>query len=390
MKKEYDLLIIGAGINGASIARDASLRGLSVCIIEKNKIASGASSNSSKLAHGGLRYLEHFEFSMVKKTLKERDILLETAPKYVKPLEFIYPVYTFSKRPFWKIKIGMKVYSFLSKQSKLPNYKILSPELISSICPQIKTKKLVGGASYFDGQLDDKEMVFANINCAKNNKAIIHEYSEVLEFIKENKKIKGISMLKNNKKETIYAKCIINATGAWANTIAKLDSKKTANLVSPTKGVHIVLPDIGLKKALILETPQDKRIFFLIPWKNQTLVGTTDTEFNNHPDDMSATKEDFRYLLKATNYYLKNHIFTYNDIIDSFVGLRPLEATEKKASDKSRDFSLIQSKSGLIHLFGGKYTSYRLMAELAVDKAIKHINPTQKLNQCITDKIELN
>lgn len=390
MKDFFDLLIIGGGINGASIARDASLRGLNVCIVEKNKLASGASSNSSKLAHGGLRYLEQFEFSMVKKTLKERDILLKTAPKYVKPLEFIYPVYKFSKRPFWKIKIGLKIYSLLSKKSILPTHKILTPSSIIKKCPQIKDSFLVGGASYYDGQLNDKEMVLANIKEAKDNNTEIHEHTKVINFIKENGKVTGINILKKNKEYKLFSKCIINTTGAWTNTIAALDNKNHSTLVTPTKGVHIVLPNIGLKQALILETPQDNRIFFLIPWNKKTLVGTTDTPFSDHPDNLKATQEDLRYLLKATNYYLKNHVFTYTDIIDTFVGLRPLQASTKNSSKKSRDFSIFQSESGLIHLFGGKYTSYRLMAEIAVDKIIAHINPLTPYKKCITKKIILS
>ncbi len=390
MKDIFDLLIIGGGINGASIARDASLRGLNVCIVEQKKLASGASSNSSKLAHGGLRYLEQFEFSMVKKTLKERDILLATAPKYVKPLEFIYPVYKFSKRPFWKIKIGLKIYSLLSKSSILPDYKILKPDSIIKKCPQIKDAFLIGGASYYDGQLNDKEMVLANIKEAQNYKTEVHENTKVISFIKENGKTTGVNIIKKNKEYKLYSKCIINTTGPWTNTIAALDNKTNSNLVTPTKGVHIVLPNIGLNQALILETPQDSRIFFLIPWNNKTLVGTTDTPFTGHPDNLNASQEDLRYLLKAANYYLKNHVFTYNDILDTFVGLRPLQTSNKNASKKSRDFTIIQSESGLFHLFGGKYTSYRLMAEIAVDKIISHIKPLTPYKKCTTKNIQLN
>ncbi len=383
---QVDLIVIGGGINGAGIARDAALRGLTVCVIEKNTCGSGASSKSSKLAHGGLRYLEHFEFRMVQEALKERDLLLKIAPKYVKPLRFLYPVYKFSKRPFWQIKVGMWAYSMLSRSSILPGYQILTPEQVHTMCPALKMGQLLGGAAYYDGQLLDLDMVTANIKDARDHGATILENSEVIGFIKEENTIKGVEVKTGTAQKVINAKAVINTSGAWSNSISALDQVNSPPLVAPTKGVHIVVEDLGLTDALILETPQDHRIFFFIPWESKTLIGTTDTAYKGSPDEVKVEDEDITYLLNAANYYLEGKELTKADITETFAGLRPLQYSEKGASKRSRDYSLFQSNSGLVHLFGGKYTSYRHMAEVAVNYLVDTKSFQKPLLPCQTEE----
>ncbi|RAP25956.1 hypothetical protein DID78_07055 [Candidatus Marinamargulisbacteria bacterium SCGC AG-343-D04] len=380
----YDVIIIGGGINGASIARDAALRGLSVCLLEKNDFGSGSSSKSSKLAHGGLRYLEHLEFRLVQETLRERDTLLKCASKYVTPLKFLYPVYSFSKRPLWKIRLGMWVYSLLTFQSDMPSYSMLSKNTIKKECPTLRQDCLKGGATYYDGQMQDFNLIIANISDAKAHGAHTFENCTVSNFIKDHDKVVGVEVQKDEKSLYIYGQCVVNATGAWSNETAGKDKKLKTPLVAPTKGVHIVVRSLGLDQALILETPQDNRIFFIIPWENKTLIGTTDTAFEGSLDNIVADDADITYLLTASNHYLKDIVLKKEDVIDTFAALRPLQYSEKGASKRSRDFSLVESDSELIHLFGGKYTSYRYMAECTVDHIINKLPFRKEFRKCIT------
>ena len=380
----FDLIIIGGGINGASVARDAILRGLSVCLIEKNTFGSGTSSHSTKLAHGGIRYLEHFEFSLVYESLRECQLLLENAKNYVKPLQFIYPIYKSSYRSLFRIRCGMWLYSLLSRKSSLPKHKMLTKEEIKTLCPSLTTTNLIGAMTYYDAQMKDYELVLANINDATTHGLTTYENTTVIDFIKENNQCIGVVTQTNETSQTIYGSCILNATGPWCNTLSKIDEPSAPPLVAPTKGAHIIVDSIHLSHALTLEVPQDKRVFFIIPWQGKTLIGTTDTPFHKNPDNISVTKEDKQYLLNAANHYLNNIVLTEHNIIGSFAGLRPLQYSEKKASKRSRDFSLFASNSGLLHLFGGKYTSYRHMAETTVDYIIsKHPNPN-KFSACTT------
>jgi len=382
----FDLIIIGGGINGAAAARDAVLRGLSVCLIEKGACGEGTSSKSSKLAHGGLRYLEHFEFRMVQETLNERDLLLKLAPKYVKPLPFIYPVYKFSTRPLWKIKLGMWVYHFLAKHLAVPKYQLLSTEKIHEFCPALSRKQLKGGALYYDGQLMDKELVKANVEDALSLGLELHEHSKVIGFIKDKHELKGVKVQQKSEINEFYANQILNTSGPWMNELIHMDDSSAQAVISPTKGAHIVVKGMGLNYALVLESPIDKRIFFMIPWEQNTLIGTTDTDFDGNPDEVTVTQDDVDYLLASANRYLSGIELKESDIVQRFAGLRPLRFSEKGESSRSRDFSITKTKSGLINLFGGKYTSYRLMAEETIDYVISQFSDPERFNDCRTHK----
>jgi glycerol-3-phosphate dehydrogenase len=385
----YDLIIIGGGINGAACARDAVLRGFSVCLFEKNTMGSGTSSRSSKLAHGGLRYLENFEFRMVQETLHERDLLLKLAPHYVKPLPFIYPVYDFSSRPLWKVKIGMWLYQFLAKSLIVPGYQLLSNETIKQYCPALSQKGLKGGALYYDAQLQDQALVVANMNDARSLGVDVYEQAKVIGFIKESGKVQGVKVRIKEGIYEVFARQILNTSGPWMNEISRLDDESLKPLVAPTKGSHIVVKNFGLNYALTLESPIDKRIFFMLPWQNQVLIGTTDTAFNGDPDRVEPSSEEVNYLLQSANGYLNAVILTEADIIGRFAGLRPLAYSQKGESSRSRDFSITQSNSGLIHLFGGKYTSYRLMAEETIDYIVSRFSDQSKFLPCTTHQREL-
>lgn len=320
-----DIAIYGGGIIGAAVARDAALRGLSVQLIEKYDFASGASTKSSKLAHGGLRYLESLNFSLVHQSLTERDWLLTHAAKMVKPLPFLFPLHTDSRL---KVKLGLTLYDLLAP-SKLPKHQYLK---LNAHAPQIR-EDIREGYLFYDAQLDDGRLVFANLVDAERHGAKTQNYSS----------------------EKVDAKITIYATGAFSP------------LTSPTKGVHLVLPQVNDKYAFILRAPQDGRVFFVLPWKGYSLVGTTDTDYYGPPEEVKVEKEDKDYLLKAFSYYFPKSNTT---IISSFAGLRPLLKTNGTPSDKSRDH-LIKVEGNTIQISGGKYTTFRLIAEEATDQACK-------------------
>jgi glycerol-3-phosphate dehydrogenase len=376
LKEEFDVAVIGGGINGAAIARDAALRGLKVILLEKHDFAGGASSKSSKLIHGGLRYLENFQFRLIKESLHEQSILLKTASNLVQPLPFIVPVYQNQSRPLWLIKIGLFLYDFF-RSKHLPPYQSLSKEAIKAQFPSIRLEGLKGGCLYYDAVMQDNRIVIENILSTLSLGGVALNYTEVVEFLKNSEgKIDGIRCrdVQNHHEKIIYAKCFVNATGAWSNGISAKADPSPAFEVYPTKGVHLVLPQINASHALLLTAPQDGRPFFLIPWNGYSLLGTTDTPYEGKPEAVSVLKEDLDYLLNAFNHYFSEQHFSQTDIIASFVGLRPLvKSTISNPAQMSRDYHLSTAKSGLITLLGGKYTTYRLMAEKTVDAIFKQL-----------------
>lgn len=327
MTDQADIVIYGGGIVGSACARDASLRGFKVALIDRYDFASGASSKSSKLAHGGLRYLESLNFRLTKESLEERNRLLINAPQMVKPLPFIFPL---NKDYRIKVKTGLALYDFLALNDILPKHRHLSP--LPSIRQDIKS-----GYVYYDAQLDDARLVFANLYDAKKHGAYIENYS---------------------KKEP-EGKVVIHTVGPFSP------------LSAPTKGVHLVLPQVESEYAFILRAPQDNRIFFVIPWKGYSLVGTTDTAFNGNPLEVKVDPADIEYLLDAFQAYFPD---ASTKIISSFAGLRPLiKTTGLKPSEIPRDH-LIKVEGNQIYVVGGKYTTFRLMAEQAIDKACDLLN----------------
>lgn len=339
----YDICIIGGGINGVSTALQCSEAGYSVVLFEQNKLANGASSATSKLAHGGLRYLENLELSLVKESLIERNKLLDEYPGLVTPLPFIFPIYsTFDTVKIWT---GLKIYDMLSRGSTMPKSKTLNTSETKNKLPWLQSNNLKRSFLYYDALMYDKELVEviggkANIAGAKIN---------------ENEKVTDCLDLKDNvrvvtSKQCIHSKVVVNLTGAW-NT----------NLTTPSKGVHLIVNKLKSDHASILVNPDDKRVFFTIPFKDKTIVGTTDEIYDGDPDDVSVNDHDRKYIIDAVNKFSVEKL-TELDIIDEYVGLRPLAKSTKQVGSISRDFNI--SKNGRIfHMVGGKYTTHRLMCE---------------------------
>ena len=390
-EKEYDIAIIGGGINGAAVARDASLRGLSTILFEKHDFACGTSSKSSKLIHGGLRYLEQFRFNLVRDSLHERSILLENAPHQVKLIPFVFPVYALDKRPLWMIKTGLYIYDLLSPKGN-PKHENLNSEKISQLFPGINREGLKGGCLYYDAQMLDNRLVFSNILSAKKSGANILNYSEVTGLYKNEGKINGVYVLNSKDgSQCLYnAKAFINATGPWSNHMLAIDQPSPIYGVYPTKGVHLVIPQICPSHALTLAAPQDGRVFFLIPWNGYSLLGTTDTPFPFNPNQVSVTDEDIDYLLKAALHYFPGSGLGPDSVLASFAGLRPLVKNHAgNASQMNRKHNIHVSSSGLISILGGKFTTYRHMAEEVVDKAVEYLGKQVKTTPCSTQHTPL-
>ncbi len=387
----YDLAIVGGGIVGAAVARDAALRGLSVVLFEKSDFGAGASCYSSKLAHGGLRYLEYGELGLVRESLRERNLLLKLCPEWVRPLQFMLPVYTSNSRPLWQIKLGIGVYQWLAHEhAKTDTPHLHSNTEILEYLPGLETTGLRGAGTYLDAQMHDARLVIENILSAERHGAYAYNYTEVMGLKSLRPDRHRIRVQADTWVGHIEARCVVNATGAWSN-IALERLGVSSRFVAPSKGVHIVLPKMGLKAATLLQNPVDQRHFFVIPWEERTLIGTTDTFFHGDPDDIEATAEDSEYLLHAFKLCFPDSPFTTNDILASFVGLRPLLAASAKrsASRVSRRHKVTMHAPGILSVAGGKFTTYRAIAEEVVDKAVLALEARDRVAPCITHRLPL-
>jgi len=358
MSKVFDLFIIGGGINGAGLARDAAGRGLSVCLADKGEIGGATSSWSTKLIHGGLRYLENYEFKLVRESLKEREIIYKIAKPISKPIPFIIP-YVDKIRPAWLIKMGLFLYDNLGGKTIIPKSNTLD---ISKKLPNILKKEYKTGFQYFDVQIDDKKLTKLNIKSAKKYKAKVIEYNKV-----KKAEIDGNEwVIHLQKGEKIKSKILINASGPWINETLKKNIKiKSKNKIRLVKGSHIITKKLYKKDVAFTFQNTDKRIIFVIPYKKKfSLIGTTEVEVKS-PENKEISKKEIQYLIRSVNNYLEKQIST-KDIVDSYSGIRPLIEDFNQASKVTRDYIFdlnIIKKLPLLSIYGGKLTTYRKLAE---------------------------
>lgn len=363
----YDIAIIGGGINGAAIARDASLRGLKVILLEKEDFGNGASTKTSKLAHGGVRYLQNLEFGLVRSALRERSLLLQNAPGLVRRLPFIFPRYTGQRPALWMVKIGLSIYDLLN-QKDAPTHENLEAEEVIKLFPDINRFDLVGGCLYWDAEMDDNRLVIETLLSAERSGAVIHNYSKVTEITHHND-LSEVT-IEGTPPHHIKARSVVNATGAWSNQL--LEKSPTRLRVYPSRGVHLVIPQVHPSYALILEAPQDRRLFFLIPWNGLSLLGTTDLPHSGNPDALTITQPEEDYLLEAFNAYFPTKQLERSDIISAFIGLRPLVKNRavNNVSLISREHVIEISRNHVVTILGGKFTTHRQIAEEVVDQMI--------------------
>jgi glycerol-3-phosphate dehydrogenase len=376
----FDLLVIGGGINGAGIARDAAMRGFRVALVEKGDFASGTSSKSSKLIHGGVRYLQQGDLRLVFTSCRERDLLRRRlAPHLVRPLAFVFPVYRGDPVGFFTLAAGMWVYDLLAAFRNIRAHRMFSSKGTLGLEPGLRSAGLRGAALYYDCFTDDARLTLETVLAAREEGALTANYLQLEGFIKESGRIVGAHLRDcfGGQAIEIRARSVINATGPWVDHLRRLDDVTAPPCLRVTKGVHIVVPRerVGNVHAVVMHSPCDQRILFAIPWGEHAIIGTTDTDFDGNPDEVRANAEDCDYLLESANWAFPRARLRTEDIISTYAGLRPLVAS-KDATDPSavsREEEIFESPSGLITLAGGKLTTYRFIAQEIVDLAGKRL-----------------
>lgn len=377
LSSAFDLLIIGGGITGAGAARDAARRGLKVALIEMQDLAYGTSSRSSKLVHGGLRYLTKAEFSLVFESVSERRVLMDIAPHLVHPLSFLYPVYQNSKHGVFTINLGMWVYDGLSLFRTPKIHRNVSRHEVATIEPQLTTEGLRGAPLYYDCATDDARLTLETALDAVDNGAVVATYAKAVGLLRDTQgRVIGVRVrdeLSGHERE-VRAAAVINATGPWSDRTRALSVSGASDRLRPTKGVHLVVDAarLSVNNAVVCFHPDDGRVMFAIPWGDRTYVGTTDTDFSGDPAEVAATAEDVQYLLDTINAYFPTVSLTEDDVISTWAGIRPLISGEgsEHASAVSREHEILMDPDGLITIAGGKLTTYRRMAAEVVDHAV--------------------
>src|SRR2546421_10275584 len=401
--ERYDVLVIGGGVTGAGVALDAAARGYRVALVEKIDFASGTSSKSTKLVHGGIRYLPNFDFALVHEALVERGILLQNAPFLVSPLGFVLPIYEGDRHPVGMpfttpkgiglglfLDIGLWMYDALAGRRNIRLHRHLRRKGVLKLAPTLVPEGLKDGYMYYDGQTNDVRLTLALIRTAAQFGATITNYTEVTSFISEHGRVTGVNVHDRlgDQQLTVHARHIVNATGIFAEEVEELTGTEPLVRIEPSKGVHLVLSREDLKlgdAAIVLPETEDKRILFIVPWESRAIFGTTDTGTGDldHP---VTTHEEIAYLLKYLNRYLSVNL-TEKDIVSTYAGYRPLvkpRDVNESTAKLSRSHAIIQNPTGLVSIVGGKLTTYRRMAQDTVDvlgkrDGMKLVHPTENL-----------
>ncbi|MFP2928877.1 glycerol-3-phosphate dehydrogenase [Pyxidicoccus sp. 3LG] len=381
--QQFDLLIIGGGVTGSGSARDAALRGLKVALVEREDFASGTSSRSSRLIHGGLRYLEHGHLGLVFESSIERRRLLQLAPHLVRPLAFIWPVYAGARVPRWKLNAGLMLYDALSLFRNVKGYQRLSARRVHEMEPGLRTENLKGGARYYDAATDDARLTLANAVGASEAGATVLNHASVRSLVLQDGKAQGAVVVDHltGQEVTVLARAIVNATGPWSDEIRKLDAP---NGISPavrgSKGVHLAVPRERLRHndAFTLLSPKDGRVMFVLPAEGFTIIGTTETSTRAHPAEVRASEADVAYLLESANAFFPEARLTREDVVSAWAGIRPLVASgyhgnAADAGSASREHAIDVSPSGVLAISGGKLTTYRVMARDVVNAVERHL-----------------
>ncbi len=372
-KKPWDVLIIGGGASGLGAAVDAASRGYRTLLLEKYDFAKGTSSRSTKLVHGGVRYLQNGDVSLVIEALKERGIMRKNAPHLVQDLSFVIPSYDWWNSPFYGI--GLKIYDMMAGNLGLGPSTLLDRQETIDLIPNVKKEGLRGGVIYHDGQFDDARMAISLAQTAENHGASLLNYFSVTGMNKENNMISGVQAKDelSGKTYSIEAKVIINATGVFSDEVIQMDQRDAKKRIVPSQGVHIVLDKRFLSgpHAIMVPHTSDGRVLFAVPWNGYVVVGTTDTQIKEALVEPIAQEEEIQFILDNAGMYMTTPP-TRDDIKSVFSGLRPLAAPENDGSatkEISRHHKVIVSTSGLVSILGGKWTTYRKMAEDIINTA---------------------
>ncbi|MDQ2931681.1 MAG: glycerol-3-phosphate dehydrogenase [Gemmatimonadota bacterium] len=374
----FDVLVIGGGITGAGVARDAAMRGLSVALVEASDFASGTSSRSSRLVHGGVRYLEHGQLGLVFEASRERRILATIAPHLVRPLQFMWPVYEKARIRLWKLRAGLFLYDTLALGRNLGRHRTLTTQKITALEPELRHMGMVGGASYYDASTDDIRLTLATVLSARDAGAIVLNHVSVHDLLMTSDGVCGARAIdmRSGVELEIRARTVVNAAGPWSDAIVRMAEPQARRAVRGTKGVHVSVPRDRIRNngALTLLSPIDGRVMFVLPAGAFSIIGTTDTEYDGRPERVRATTADVTYLLRSANAFFPGAHLMPADVVAAWAGIRPLVASGDKDPDAaSREHAVAWTVPGLLSVTGGKLTTYRAMAADVMDTIARRL-----------------
>ncbi|HEX2209817.1 MAG TPA: glycerol-3-phosphate dehydrogenase/oxidase, partial [Longimicrobium sp.] len=389
-REELDLLVVGGGITGAGAVLDAATRGLRVGLVEAGDFAEGTSSRSSRLIHGGLRYLETGNLKLVFEASAERRRLLDLASHLVHPLPFVFPVFRKGPVGYRKLQAGMWLYDGLSLFRNIARHRMLGRDAAQREEPRLRTDGLVGAAVYYDASVDDARLTLANARGAHQAGAAVVPYAEVAGFLKDGNGVAGARvrdcLLDGADAVEVRARVVLNATGPWSDAVRRLADPGARPRLRPTKGVHIMVrrDRLGNRHAITFRSPVDGRVMFVLPWGDFSYVGTTDTDYAGSPAEVRADAGDVRYLLESANSIFPDAELTADDVVSTWAGIRPLLAPAKPegglaASATSREHEIWRDRGGLLNIAGGKLTTYRVMARQVVDAAARALKDQHRV-----------
>ncbi len=391
-EKVWDFIIIGGGATGVGCALDTASRGFDVLLLEQSDFGKGTSSRSTKLVHGGVRYLAQGNVKLVRESLKERGILLKNAPHLVKVQPFIVPCYSFWQKLFYGV--GLKIYDLLSGADGFGKSKILSKTETLHRLPNVKSANLRGGVIYFDGQFDDTRLLIDLVKTAAEQGAATLNYAQVFQFTKTaNNKIDGVNFqdAETGEIHTAKAKVVVNAAGAFCDAVRRMSDEKAAPIIAPSQGIHLVFGKefLPTENALMIPKTGDGRVLFAIPWHGKTLVGTTDTPVEGAELEPKPFVEEIEFILQTAAEYLAKPP-QREDVLSVFVGIRPLvkSAKTKRTAALARDYTIEVDEANLLTITGGKWTTYRQMAEETINRAIEANNLPKK--NCATKDLKIH
>ena len=389
MKESYediqtDLLVVGGGIVGAGMARDAAMRGIKTMLVEQHDFSNGTSSRSSRLLHGGIRYLAQGKLALVFEASHEKGVIYRIAPHLAEPLPFIFPTYKKTSWPKWQMAIGVRIYDLLCGKRNLGKSSNLSLADLERLLPQLGLDRSTGGVRYFDGLTNDSRLVMDTLASAEKSGAELHNHTR---FLGAKKDGQGwaceLEETSSGERRTVHCRGIVNATGVWSPELEQSRVK-----LRPTKGVHLVIDRKRLEVPSAVVLTDEARVLFLIPWGDRTIVGTTDTDYSGPLDDPICDADDLEYILSNINAYFPAANLKGSDVLSTWAGLRPLVADPNgNPSDISRKHEIIMPEPGWWDVTGGKLTTYRLIAEQTIDSVVKHLKFSAK--KCTTASVPL-
>jgi glycerol-3-phosphate dehydrogenase len=385
----FDLLVIGGGITGAGIARDAAMRGLRVALVEQGDFAGGTSSKTSKLIHGGLRYLEQGRLRLVWESLRERHLLRTIAPSVVLPLSLMLPVYEGDARSAATIRLGLLLYDLLAAGRGLLLHQMLTAHRARVVEPALEAEGLRAAGTYADCTMNDARLCLLNVLQAGSFGAVCGNYVRVPALLKAGGRIAGAAAedLLTGRTVEVRATVVVNAAGPWGDEIRQFSDRRAAARLSPTKGIHLIVPRVS-RHALFVQARSDRRMLFVLPWEHEySLIGTTETPLRGRVEALRAEADEVAYLLEEIHRVLPGRHVAEDDVVATFAGARPLLGHRGASHEASREHRIEEDGAGLLSVLGGKFTTYRLIAQQAVDRVVARVGRAN--DRCLTDQVSL-